>query len=201
VAQPILNRRLLIGNKWLGSVLYFLDSKKRAHLKVTVKTKIGGANLWRLDIASGEKTSLMEPDSEYVSLDISYKYEDSLIEIKQEKSAQKTKRKFVKIPLPVVVYLFTLKIKDWQYCSTVAVQESDIIITTKGETGIVIFFSFPSEDGKAFVDPKYIGKTGRLIPIDLPTSPPRNKLLIGFTEEDLSTQDEDLTFQVPETNQ
>ena len=71
---------LLIGNKFLGSLLYFKDASGRGCLKLSFKNKIAD-----FVVGSDVPTTLPAPAmlTDPITLDVSYKFEDSLLEVKK----------------------------------------------------------------------------------------------------------------------
>lgn len=199
MARPVINRRILLpGNRRFGSLLYFVDAQGRGCLKITCKVPIGSATLWRKNAGSDER-EMLEEEPPQLTLDISYKYADSLLEIKREYGAEKPKRTFSNFPLPPKGYLFQLKIKNWHKLPIADPQEGDILLEAPAEgEQLAIFFSLPGEDGKGFVDPEYLDTAGLMVRVEIPEAAPRDVIFIGTTVDELQPQEEDLTYRVIE---
>jgi len=199
MAKSIFRRRLILqGNRYFGSLIYFIDSKGRGCLKFTCKLKIGKAVLWRQKNGE-EKVVLKNPRNKAVSLDISYKYTDSLLEIKSEEKGNLPEPVFIPVKLPPDCYLFSLRVKNLDALSIVSLKKDDIILNSPDNSSeVVLFVSFTNESGKGFIDPIYMDKSGIMVFVDIPVNHIYNKIAIAITDKNLKDQELDLTFHVPE---
>ena len=116
-------RILLSGNRLLGGLIYFVDTKGRHAIKFSFKTKVGQLSVWQQKTNSEEKTLLEGTNEEAVSLDVSYKFEDSLLEIKNEIPGREPHRRFIKLPLPMETFLFSLRVRNWKTLPTVSLNK------------------------------------------------------------------------------
>jgi hypothetical protein len=184
MSKPIQKTQIILeGNKLLGSLLYFQDSKGRPCLKLSFKNKIAPAKLWAIDKSTGAKKDLKDTPDEH-SLDISYKFTDSVLEIKSEIPGTKPSGTFIDVPLPPLSYLFLIRIKDWHDLSEVIPEKNHLLLTPPTNASqIAVFFSFTGTDGKPFLDPEYNTEFGRTIIFNIPHPAPLDKLWIGIVED------------------
>lgn len=101
--KPILKNRILLGNKLLGDLFYFKDKNGRSSLKFSFKNKITDFTRW-----TNVKTILPVPvfEKEPLSFDLSYKFQDNLLEIKRQRGTI-VEREFYKKAYPQIdIYLF-----------------------------------------------------------------------------------------------
>lgn len=183
---------LLIGNKYLGSLLYFKDAQGRGCLKLSFKNKV--ADLTR---GTDVPTTLPVPikRSDPTTLDISYKFEDSLLEVKEIVNG-KTERAFYNVPLPISGILFMIRIKDWQALDDDQPKPSPLVITPPTNTNsVAIMFSFLGENGLPFTTGGYQPVEG-MGTIDLPESP-LNKFCIGLAEDPSNNSANGFELMVP----
>lgn len=176
--RNIIKSHLLIGHKFLGALLYFKDEDDRGCLKLSFKNKIA-------DFVKGTDvpTTKLVPVklNNPIQLDISYKFLDSLLEVK--KIINKiVEREFYKISLPVKTPLFILKIKDWHLLDDAKLSKYPLILTPPNQVNsIAIVFSFLSANGQPIAPKEYSGPMGT---IDLPeTGIGLNKFCIGIAED------------------
>jgi len=181
---------LLIGNKYLGSLLYFKDTQERGCLKLSFKNKIAG-------FVKGTDTPTALPVpvklTDPVSLDISYKFQDSLLEVKKIVN-NKTEREFYKVPLPIETCLFLIRIKDWHLLDD-AVQSASPLVLTPPSAGrsVAVVFSFLGENGQPIAPKGYNCLMGT---IDVPESPLKT-FCIGISDDPTHTDPNGFLLQIP----
>lgn len=181
---------LQIENKFLGSLLYFKDAKNRGHLKLSFKNKIA-------DFVKGTDipTTLPVPLklSEPISLDVSYKFQDGLLEVKKIVNG-KTQREFYKIPLPVSTCLFLIQIKDWHNLDDAQPSRCPLILTPPSSTNkIAIVFSFLGTNGQPIAPKEYNCLMGT---IDIP-EPGLKTFCIGIAEDPNNNEHQDFLIKIP----
>ena len=166
---------LQIQDKYLGTLLYFKDTQNRGCIKLSFKNKITG-----FVKETNIKTNLPVPAKldRPISLDISYKFEDSLFEVKKIID-RKLEREFYKIPLPISTYLFIIRIKDWHNLDKAEPSTNPLILTPKQSSSVAIVFSFLGTNGKPIAPKEYNCLMGT---IDLPESP-LSTFCIGIAED------------------
>lgn len=169
---------LLIGNKYLGSLLYFKDAQGRGCLKLSFKNKV--ADLTRgTDVPTSLPVPIKRTDP--TTLDISYKFEDNLLEVKETVN-DKIERSFYKVPIPVTGVLFMIRIKDWQTLDDDKPKPSPLALTPPTNTSsVAVIFSFLGENGLPFTAGGYQPVEG-MGTIDLPESP-LNTFCIGLAQD------------------
>ena len=182
---------LLIGNKCLGSLLYFKDAQERGCLKLSFKNKI--ADLTKgTDIPTTLPVPLKRTD--LTTLDISYKFNDSLLEVKEIVN-HKIHRSFYSVPLPISSALFMIRIKDWRTLDDDQPKPNPLVLTPpKNIASVVVIFSFLGENGLPFANgyqpAEGMGK------IDLPESPLKT-FCIGLAEDPKNTEINNFLLMVP----
>ncbi|TXI92369.1 MAG: hypothetical protein E6Q34_06550 [Burkholderiaceae bacterium] len=169
---------LLIGNKYLGSLLYFKDAQGRGCLKLSFKNKV--ADFTRgTDVPTTLPVPVKRTDP--TTLDISYKFPDSLLEVKEIVNG-KTERAFYNVPLPISGILFMIRIKDWQTLDDDQPKPNPLVLTPPtNKNSVVIIFSFLGENGLPFTAGGYQPVEG-MGTIDLPENP-LNTFCIGLAED------------------
>ncbi len=129
------------------------------------------------------------------TLDISYKFPDSLLEVKEIVNG-KTERAFYDVPLPISGILFMIRIKDWQVLDDDQPKPNPLVLTPPTNTNsVVIMFSFLGENGLPFTAGGYQPAEGMGM-IDLPESP-LNKFCIGLAEDPNSNSANGFELMVP----
>jgi hypothetical protein len=174
--KDIIKSHVLIGNKFLGALLYFKDKDNRGCLKLSFKNKIS-------DFVKGTDVPTMKPVplklSNPIQLDISYKFQDNLLEVKKIING-KAEREFYKIPIPVKTSLFVLKIKDWHLLDDAESPKQPLVLVPPDRSNsIAIVFSFLGVNDQPIAPKEYSSLMGT---IDLPESG-FNKFCIGITED------------------
>ncbi len=143
---------LVINNKFLGSLLYFKDKSDRGSLKLSFKNKIA-------DFVKGTDVSTTLPvlaklDTP-LSLDVSYKFPDSLLEVKKIVN-KKTEREFYKVPLPISEILFMIRMKNWELLDDDKASANQLVLTPPDSTNsVAIIFSFLGSNGLPFMPTGY----------------------------------------------
>lgn len=168
---------LLINDRLLGALLYFKDKEDRGCLKLSFPYEI--ANFKKgIDIPTTKPVLLESKDS--ITLDISYKFNDSLLEIKKIIN-KKVEPEFYPIPIPFSTALFILKIKDWHILDAIESPKQPLgLIYPNQCNSVAIIFSFLGIDGRPIAPKEYAKPI--MGTIDLPESN-LNKFCIGITEE------------------
>ena len=183
---------LTIGNKFLGSLLYFKDASGRGCLKLSFKNKIAGFNK-----GTDVPTTLPVPaqSSDPVSLDVSYKFPDSLLEVKKIVKG-KTEREFYKVSLPVSDLLFMIRIKDWHLLDDDQPEPNPLVLTSpNGSSSVAVIFSFLGQNGLPFVPTGYECPQG-MGTITLPESP-LDTFCIGIAAEPSNQDANGFLLQIP----
>jgi hypothetical protein len=182
---------LLVGNKFLGSLLYFKDVQGRGCLKFSFKNKI--ADLVRgTDLPTNLPVPIKRTDP--TTLDVSYKFDDSLLEVKEVVNG-KTERAFYKVPLPIANVLFMIRIKNWQELDDDQPKPHPLVLTPPTSTNsIVVIFSFLGENGLPFANgyqpPQGMGT------VDIPENP-LNIFCIGLAEDPNNNEANGFLLMVP----
>lgn len=181
---------LLMGNKYLGTLLYFKDADGRGCLKLSFKNKIADFN-----VGSGVPTTLpaLPKETEPITLDVSYKFNDSLLEVKKMVNG-KPDRAFYKITLPVTTHLFLIRIKDWHLLDDAAPSTNPLVLTPPG-TGIsvAILFSFLGANGQPIAPKEYNTMMGT---IDVPEDPLKT-FCIGIADDPTNNDPNGFLLQIP----
>jgi hypothetical protein len=183
---------LLIDNKFLGSLLHFKDASGRGCLKLSFQNKIA-------DFVMGTDvpTTLPAPAklSDPITLDVSYKFDDSLLEVKKMING-KPDRAFYKIPLPISDMLFMIRIKDWHLLDDDQGSKSSLVLTPPSQDGkVAIIFSFLGENGLPFVPAGYVCPMG-MGTISLPENP-LSTFCIGIAEDPGNSEANGFIIQIP----
>lgn len=188
--KQTIKSHLLIQNKFLGSLLYFKDKDGRGCLKLSFKNKIAGF-VKATDVPTALPVLLKLDDP--ISLDISYKFQDSLLEIKKVINGR-IQREFYKIPLPVSTCLFIIRIKDWNSLNDAQRTASPLVLTPpSGSNSIAIVFSFLGANGQPIAPKEYDCLMGT---IDLPENPLKT-FCIGIAEDSNKDEVNGFIVQVP----
>ncbi len=177
MAKPI-KSHLCIQDKYLASLLYFKDQENRGCLKLSFKNKIA-------DFVRGTDlpTTLPVPArlDDPMSLDVSYKFQDSLLEVKKLING-KIEREFHKVALPVSNYLFIIRIRDWtQLDESIQPKSPLTLVPPSQHKSVAVVFSFLGENGKPFKPPQY-EFPGGMRSIDLPETP-LDSFWMGISED------------------
>lgn len=181
--------RLLIGNRLLGSLLYFKDAEGRGCLKLQFKNKLG--ELVKYSATPTTMPALLKSDQSE-SLDISYKFPDSLMEIKRV-SATGTQREFHKVEFPVSTCLFVLRVKDYTVLNEVEVDDNALVLMPPDDgVSVAVIFSFLGADGNPFKPPKY--DCEQMGVIDLPEAGLK-KFSIGIAADHGNSEPNDLAIE------
>ena len=115
-------------------------------MKFSFKNKVGGITLWT-DSSSLENSISLPPASEEVSLDVSYKLEDCLLEIKRQDGVS-VNAQFYEVPFPAKNLLFVLRVKDWDVLSEPKkVTDCLVIQPPTGGRAVNVFFSLAGTNG------------------------------------------------------
>jgi len=182
MSKKDIKSRVLIGDRLIGTLLYTTDKNGKGYLKFSLKNKL--ANFVKsaevlVDVPIKYLTTLKL--TEHTSIEISYKFQDSLLELKRIVSG-KLDREFHKIPLPVKSFLFILRIKDYHFYDKYSKNRDVLVLPPprNGNKSVAVLFSFIGEQGVPFKHPKY--NFGLCGVIDLPEKN-LNKLCIGITED------------------
>ncbi|OGZ16508.1 MAG: hypothetical protein A3H76_04425 [Candidatus Lloydbacteria bacterium RIFCSPLOWO2_02_FULL_54_12] len=181
---------LLIQNKFLGSLLYFKDRDGRGCLKLSFKNKIAG-----FVKGTAVPTTLPVPLklADPISLDVSYKFQDSLLQVKKIVNG-KTEREFYKIPLPVSTCLFIIRIKDWHLLDDAKLSNSPLVLTPPSlSNSVAIVFSFLGANGQPIAPREYNCLMGT---IDLPEDPLKT-FCVGITEDPNNNESNGFIIQIP----
>lgn len=188
--KQTIKSHLLIQNKFLGSLLYFKDKDGRGCLKLSFKNKIAG-----FVKATDIPTTLPVPlklDGP-ISLDISYKFQDSLLEVKKVING-KIQREFYKIPLPISTCLFIIRIKDWNSLNDAQKTASPLVLTPpSGSNSVAVVFSFLGANGQPIAPKEYNCLMGT---IDLPEDPLKT-FCIGIVEDPNKDEANGFIIQIP----
>lgn len=189
-SQSSIKSHLLIQDKFLGALLYLKDSKCRGYIKLSFMNKIGGfVKGTDIPTTMPVPVKLDEP----MRLDVSYKFQDSLLEVKKIIKG-KVEPEFYKIPLPVKDCLFIIKIKDWKLLDTAQNAECPLILTPpEGSSSVAIIFSFLGENGPPYKPQEYDCDMGV---IDVPESP-LNKFCIGIAKDSNNTSSNGFELCIP----
>lgn len=184
--------QLLIGNKYLGTLLYFEDAQGRGCLKLSFKNKIADFN-----VGSTVPTTLPAPprETDPITLDVSYKFQDSLLEVKKVVNGKPDPdRAFYNVTLPVTTCLFLIRIKDWHLLDDATPTASPLVLTPpSGGNSVAIVFSFLGADGHPIAPKEYNTLMGT---IDLPEDPLKT-FCIGIAEDPNNTDPNGFAIHIP----
>jgi hypothetical protein len=176
--KPDYKAHILLNDKFLGSLIYMKDNKDRAYLKLSFKKKVSDYVKWT-DIATTLPAELEK--TEHASFDVSYKFEDNLLEVKRQVGSNED-RSFYHVPFPPNNLLFILKIKDWHTLDTVIHGPQDLILPISDQQNTAfIFFSFVAPNGLPFTPGKLVGTEFRITCADLPEKD-FPKICVGIAE-------------------
>lgn len=200
MAKPIKKTRFILpGNRALGSLLYFKDRDQRYCLKLSFKNKVSPTRIWKENLESKEITNSIDSQISQ-SIDISYKFVDSILEIKTESIGNKPTPRFIKVPNPPQSNLFFIRIKDWQGLEEVKVKEEDLLLEPPTPfKSIAVIFSFSSQIHKPFMAAEYAKNiNGRTKCYEIPFQNfPYDKLWVGITEDSQPEIEFNLAIKVP----
>lgn len=181
---------LLIGHKFLGTLLYFKDKADRGCLKLSFKNKV--ADFVKGTDVPTTKPTLLKLNSP-IQLDISYKFQDSTLELKKIING-KPEREFYKIPVPIQTSLFILQIKDWHLLDDAKPSNQPLILAPPSQcNSVAIVFSFLGTDGQPIAPKEYSVPMGT---IDLPESD-LNKFCIGIAEDKSNNETNSFIIKLP----
>ncbi len=169
---------LLIQDKFLGALLYFKDVDGRGCLKLSFKNKIMG-----FVKGTDVPTTLPVPIKldRPMSLDVSYKFPDSLLEVKKIIDGEK-QPEFYDVTLPISNCLFFIRIKNWHSLDDAKPSKSPLVLTPPVRSdSVAIIFSFLGENGLPFVPMGYVGPNG-MGTIALPEDPLKT-FCIGIADD------------------
>lgn len=188
--SPNIKSHLLIQDKFLGALLYLKDSKGRGYLKLSFKNKIA-------DFVKGTDIPTTLPVQvkleEPIGLDVSYKFQDSLLEVKKVVDS-KIEPEFYKIPLPVENCLFIIKIKNWHLLDTAQNPDRPLVLTPPNDNNrVAVIFSFVGANGLPFKPEEYDCVMGV---IDLPEQP-LSQFCIGIAEDPNNTSINGFEIHIP----
>ncbi|HUX35551.1 MAG TPA: hypothetical protein VMV71_00795 [Candidatus Paceibacterota bacterium] len=168
---------LLIGNKFLGALVYFKDAQGRGALKLSFKNKFMGFNR-----GSDVMTTLPVPlkATTPVSLDLSYKFLDSILELKKMDNG-KIEPEFYDVPIPISQCLFFLRIRDWRsQLEDDSPSKNPLVLTPPSEgKDAAVVFSFLAPNGRP---PVPRGYECLMATITLPENP-LNTFCIGVLND------------------
>lgn len=182
---------LQIKDKYLGTLFHTKDALGRGYLKLSFKNKIAGF-VKGTDIPT--TLPVLAKLTDPLTLDVSYKFEDSLLEVKKTVNG-KTEREFYKIPLPVSNCLFFIRIKDWNSLDDAKTSSSPLVLTPPNQSGsVVIIFSFLGENGLPFVPPQF--SIEGMHTIDVPENP-LSTFCIGIGEDPNNTSANGFEIHIP----
>jgi hypothetical protein len=189
---PLIKSRIIVGDKYLGNLFYNKDSAGRGYLKFSFKNKI--ANFVKSTDIPNKFPTPLKLDVP-ISLEVSYKFKDRLLEIKKLVN-KKTEREFYKISVPVQSCLFILRVKDYTLYDQYSKKENLLILDPphNGNKSIAIIFSFLGEHGSPFTHPDY--NCGLMGMIDLPENELSN-LCIGIAEDTQEYGNQDIQILFP----
>ena len=189
--KQTIKSHLLIGNKFLGSLLYFKDAQGRGCLKLSFKNKV--ADLARgTDVPTTLPVPLKRTDP--TTLDISYKFPDSKLEVKEIVNG-KTERSFYDVAIPISSVLFMIRLKDWRTLDDDQPKPNPLILKPPTNTNsVVIIFSFLGENGLPFAN-GYQPAEG-MGTIDLPESS-LHTFCIGLAEDPNNNSANGFELMVP----
>ena len=188
--KDTIKSHLLIENKFLGSLLYFKDKKGRGCLKLSFKNKIANFAKWS-DVPTTQPTLLELKNP--ISLDISYKFIDSLLEIKKIVDG-KIIPEFYKIPIPISTPLFIIKIKKWHLLDDSKNSKNPLVISYNSQCeNVAVVFSFIGANGQPIAPKEYSMLMGT---IDLPEQD-LNKFCIGIAEDKNNNYEKDFIIEIP----
>lgn len=180
---------LQINDKYLGTLLYFKDSADRGCLKLSFKNKIDGfVKMTDVPTTLPVPVKLTDP----MSLDVSYKFQDSLLEVKKIIDG-KTEREFYKIPLPISNYLFIIRIKDWHLLDDAEPSDSPLVLVPPSDS-VAITFSFAGANGLPFQAPQYRCVDGMGA---ISISEPLSDFCIGIAIDENPDPDNGFLLQIP----
>ena len=182
--------RLLIGNKYLGSLIYFKDADGRGCLKLSFKNKIADFN-----VGSDVPTILPAPAklTDPITLDVSYKFQDSLLEVKKMVNGTPDPA-FYKITLPVTTCLFLIRIKDWRLLDDATPSKSPLVLTPPSQSNsVAVIFSFLGANGQPIAPKEYSTIMGT---IDLPEDPLKT-FCIGIADDPTNNDPNGFLLQIP----
>ena len=188
--KDTIKSHLLIGHKFLGTLLYLKDKDGRGCLKLSFKNKIA-------DFVKGTDVPTMKPVpvklNNLIQLDISYKFQDSLLEVKKIING-KPEREFYKIPVPISTSLFILQIKDWHLLDNTEPSILPLVLTPPNQcNSVAIVFSFLGADGQPIAPKEYSSPMGT---IDLPENS-LNKFCIGIAEDKSNNETNNFILKLP----
>jgi hypothetical protein len=190
--KKTIKSHLLIQDKFLGALLYFKDVDGRGCLKLSFKNKIMGF-VKGTDIP----TTLPVPLKldEPISLDLSYKFPDSLLEVKKI-VAKKVQPEFYDVTLPISNCLFFIRLKDWRSLDDAKPSKSPLVLMPPDQSdNVVIVFSFLGANGLPFVPAGYVCPMGMGI-IALPEDPLKT-FCIGIADDSNNTDTNGFNVYIP----
>lgn len=191
MAKQKIKSHLLIEDKFLCSILYFKDKYDLGCLKLSFKNKI--ADFVKYTDISSTKPVPLKLDNP-INLDISYKFNDNLLEIKKIVN-KKIEREFYKMPIPVSTYLFIIKIKNWNLLDFDDKKSNNpLVLKSPGKNkSVAIIFSFVGVNGEPITPKEYACTMGI---IDIPKEN-FNKFCIGIAEDKNNIEINNFIIKIP----
>lgn len=183
---------LLIQNKFLGALFYSKDKDDRGYLKLSFKNKIAGF-VKGSDVPSTMPVPL-KLDSP-IGIDISYKFEDSLLEVKKVVNG-KVEPEFYKVPLPISDVLFFIRIKDWYSLDDAKPSDNPLALTPPAQSNnVAVIFSFLGPNGLPFMPKNYVCSDG-MGTIALPEDSLKT-FCIGIASDPNNSEINDFAIYIP----
>ena len=201
-SRPINNYRLIVGkNKLLGNILLLKDRKGNHSLKIAFSLKTIGSKFFLNPERTGNVSSF-DLESHHIvasgiSSDISYKFTNQKLEIKDETSL-KIERSLYDVDIPSTGPLFMLRLSDLAILPVVELKVEDLLIT-EGLTSnsFAICFSFPGVNGKPWTDILMNNKDQNQIQLKFRNLSPKELWIIASSDEMIPRGAEGLSIWLP----
>ena len=157
-------------------------------------------DLWVQERKTGREVSFLADSSQAMSVDVSYKFTDNLLEVKTEVPGERPRPLMTEVPTPPQNYLFLIRVRDWGHLPVETPNADAIVLAAPWSCKeLVIFVSFAGIEGKPFMpEPGVMKKVeGRTIVIDLSLSAPYDKVWLGIGEDSGNNEQYPLTVKAP----
>jgi hypothetical protein len=196
MSKPISKSYITLNDKLLGSLLYLKDKNGKSYLKFSFKNKTKNLIKWS-DTPTLLPAELQQ--EEEVSVDLSFKFEDKLLEYKRQ-IGEKITREFYKVNFPTDNLLFIAKLRDIHLLDDAPTKGDKIPLVIGDPTKTAfIYFSFTSDNGLPFTPGELLQIDGAEIKVIAADLPEKDfpYLCVGITEVPNDTEPYNLIIKIP----
>ena len=185
--------RLTIGkDRHLGTLLIYKDFADRKSLKLSFPHKFIGVDFLGEQKRDAESYNMGNADAlkwtpKGSTLELSYKFNNKKLEVKNEIKKGSIERRFFDIAIPAMSPLFLIRLKDISILPMVAPEKADAqnmdISGGLQCKNFLIEFSFEGADGEPWTDILFKGKTVAKTRMALPEEPRVLHILVACDDK------------------